>query len=209
MRYLFTFLDQLISLCDTNPHLKSEFGLLADWWLITHDGQYLKNSGGQKFECSAALGWLKERPLLVETACRCQMSYRSVMLTSQRAMGNSAGPDRGQGEDCALIKKKKGNYARMLPEGADSVTPRLLRHVADRRLPFLTTATVCSTVHTLTACLCRVSADAVHHGRRRLLLYCSCAALRYFTRCFCLNGRDLIFFTGIFFFSPVHLLWPL
>lgn len=114
-------------------------------------------------------------------------------------MGNSAGRDRGQGEDCVLIKK--GNYARMLPEGADSVTPRPLGHVADRRLPFLTTATVCSTVHTLIACLCHVSVDAVHHGRRRLLLYCSCAALRYFTRSFCLNKRDLIFFTGVFF-SP-------
>lgn len=164
-----TFLGQLISLCDTNPHSKSEFGFLADWWLITHDGQYLKSSGGQTFECSAALGWLKERPLLVETACGCQMSYRSVMLTSPRAMGNSPGPDRRQGEDCALIKK--GELCANAPRGWwFSLASRLLWHVADRRLPFLATATVCSTVHTRIVCSCRVNVDAVHHGRHRLLL---------------------------------------
>lgn len=41
----------------------------------------------------------------METVCRCQMSYRSVMVTSQRAMGNFHGLEGRQREDCPPIKR--------------------------------------------------------------------------------------------------------
>lgn len=41
----------------------------------------------------------------VETVCRCQMSYRWVMVTSLRAMGNIRGLQGRQREDCLLIKR--------------------------------------------------------------------------------------------------------
>lgn len=79
-------------------------------WLMapySYDRQYLKRWEQQRTEVGVfyCFRWLKGQPLLVETAWRCQKSYRSVMLTSLRAMGNSHGLDRRQREDCALIKR--------------------------------------------------------------------------------------------------------
>lgn len=170
MRYTCDFLIKWISLCDRNPGLKCEFGFLADWWLISHMTSSIwreENSSGQKFECFTALGWLKGQSLLVETAWRCQMSYRSVMLTSPRAMGNSHGLDGRQREDCVLIKR-----------GLVFVfSPRMLI------LCYLQTSVTCSRQMPGVSrrgyslfncshadCLGHVTMDAVNHCRHGLLL---------------------------------------
>ena len=61
--------------------------------------------GGQKSQCFTTLGRLKGRPVSVETVCRCQMSYRWVMVTSRRGMRNFHWLEGRQREDCLLIKK--------------------------------------------------------------------------------------------------------
>lgn len=48
---------------------------------------------------------LKGGSVSVETVCRCQMSYRWVMVTSGRAMGNFQRLEGRQREDCLLTKR--------------------------------------------------------------------------------------------------------
>lgn len=101
--YIWTFLIKWISLCDRNPGLKCEFGFLADWWLIIGVTDSIWTEEDRSLSVLLLSGGWKDSPLLVETAGRCQMSYRPIMLTSPRAMGNK---DWTEGrEECVPIKR--------------------------------------------------------------------------------------------------------
>lgn len=149
----------------------------------------------RSLECFAALGWLEGRPLLVETARRCQMSYRLVMLTSPRAMGNSDWTGR----------KTEGGLCADKNRGIVCVcSPGMLSHC------YLQTSVACSRQtpgvsrrgyglvdcsHTFVR-LRLVDAGAVTHARRRLLLLVpTCIVLpasRNFTRSFCITQMDSV-----------------
>lgn len=75
----------------------------------------VRGSRGQKSVCFVTLSQLKGGSVSMETVCRCQMSYRWVMVTSQRAMGNFHRLEGRQKEDCLLTKSNWWRSVCLLP----------------------------------------------------------------------------------------------